>query len=73
MVGIDGVAQAEAVSEKRCSQQNRITVEGNAGPEPCRDVEREQDGINGDDPAAKIASSVVEQITSVWAAVVISQ
>ena len=61
VVGVDGVAQAEAVGEEGGAEQQRIVAEGDDGPEPCAGVEDEEQAVDADDLAAKISGSVVKK------------
>ncbi len=61
VVGVDGVAEAEAVGEQRGAEQERIVAEGDDGPEPGAGIEEEKQDVDADDFVAKIAGSVVEE------------
>ena len=60
VIRIDGMTQAKAICEKCRSQKHRVTVEGDPRPQPCTDIEREQDRIDGNDSAAEVMGSIVE-------------
>ena len=61
VVGVDGMTQAEAVGEESGSQQDRVMVKSDGGPEPCSDVESEEDRIDCGDSGAKVSGGIVEQ------------
>jgi hypothetical protein len=62
VIGIDGVAQAEAICEECRSEEHWVMVEGDAGPDPCTDIEREQDAVHGSNAATEVIGGIVEQI-----------
>src|SRR6266404_1715338 len=53
VVGIDGVAQAEAIGEKTCPEQHGVVMEGGQRPEPGRRVEGGKRGSDAQDAAAQ--------------------
>jgi hypothetical protein len=66
MIRIDRMTQAKAIREKRRSQKHRVTVESDPRPQPCADIEREQDRIDGNDSTAEVIGSIVEQVAQSW-------
>ena len=61
VVGVDGVAEAEAVGEQRGTEQEGVVAEGDGGPEPGAGIEDEEEAVDADDFAAKISGCVVEK------------
>jgi hypothetical protein len=61
VVRIDGMTQSKAVRENRRSQKYRVTVESNSGPQPCPDIECEQNAVHDNDPAAEMIGTIAEQ------------
>jgi hypothetical protein len=60
VIRVDGMTQANAISEKCCSQKHGVMAEGDARPQPSTDIEYEQNTAHRDDPAAKVIGSIVE-------------
>ena len=61
VIGIDRVAQAEAVGQQRRAQQQRIMAKRHDRPQPGRHVERKENPVDADDLAAQVGRSVVEK------------
>jgi len=61
VIRIDSMTQAKAICEKCRSQKHRVAMESDRGPQPCTDVEREQDRVDGNDSAAEVIGSIVEK------------
>jgi len=61
VVGVDRVAEAEAVDEERGSEQHGIMAERENCPSSGGDVDGEQQGVDADDAMSDIARSVVEE------------
>ena len=57
VVGVDGVAQAEAIGEKRGPQQNRVAVKTGEGPGPCRYIGGDEQDIESYDPAFQVCGA----------------
>ncbi|MFZ0275644.1 MAG: hypothetical protein WAL60_01780 [Candidatus Sulfotelmatobacter sp.] len=66
VIRVNGMTQAKAIREKGGSQKHRVTVESNRSPQPCTDVEREQDRVDGNDSAAEVIGSIIEQVAQFW-------
>ena len=60
VVGVDRMAQPEAVGEEAGAEQHRVVVERDQRPGPGRDVGRDQQRIDGDDLAAQVGGAIVE-------------
>ena len=52
VVGVEGVAQAERVGERRRGEQRRVASEGHEGPHPGREIGADQQRIEAGDPRA---------------------
>ena len=61
VVGVDGVAEAEAVCEQGGAEQEGVVAEGDGGPEPRAGIEDEEKSVDADHFAAKISGGVVEE------------
>jgi hypothetical protein len=61
MVGIEAVAQAETVSERRGAEQNRLAGESGERPQPCRDIGGDKDEAEAQHAAARVVRTVVKQ------------
>ncbi len=61
VVGVDGVAQAKAVSEERSPHQQRKMAKSESRPKPSGHIESKQNCINPDNFAAHVGGRVVEQ------------
>ena len=57
MVGVDRVAQAERIGKQRRSQQDRLTSQGDERPDPDENIAADQNGVDGDQPAAQISAA----------------
>ena len=53
MVGIDGMAQAETISQQRCSQEQRVVAKDQRRPCPSRQIECYKKDINRKHPSAQ--------------------
>ena len=62
MIGVDRVAQPEAVGQEGGAEQHRIVVEGDQRPAPGRHIDGDQQPIDADDPAAQIGGAVIEEV-----------
>ncbi len=60
VVGIDRVAQPEAVGQQAGGEQDRMVVERDQRPGPGGDVGGDQHDVDGDDLAAQVGVAVVE-------------
>ena len=60
MVGVDRVAQAERIGQQRRSEQDRLTAKGNERPEPDENIAADQNGVDGDQPAAQISAALIQ-------------
>ena len=63
VVGVDGVAEAEAVGEEGGAEKDGEAVEGDDGPGPGAEVEDGEEGVDGEDLGAGVAGLVVEEGT----------
>ena len=61
VVGVDGMAEAEAVGEEGGAEKDGETVKGDDCPEPRTDVEGQEEDIDGDDLRSGVAGLVGEQ------------
>ena len=61
VVGVDRVAEAEAVDEERGSEQHGIMAERENCPSSGGDVDGEQQGVDADDATSDNARSVVAE------------
>ena len=61
VIRIDRMAKSKAVSQKRRAQQHRKVIECDEGPAPCRQIEAQQQGVQGDDLGLGVARFVIEQ------------
>ncbi len=62
MIGVDRVAQAERIGEQRRSEQDRLVAEGDERPEPDENIAADQNGVDGDQPAAQISAALIQDI-----------
>ena len=62
MIGVDRVAQAEGIGEQRRAEQHRLVVQGDERPEPDENIAADQNGVDGDQPAAQISAALIQDI-----------
>ena len=65
MVGVDRVPQAERIGEQRRSEQDRSIAQGDERPEPDENVAADQDGVDGDQPAAQIGAAFIQNFRDI--------
>ena len=61
MVGVDGVAQPEAVRQERRPEQHCIAGKRSDRPSPGTEIGGDQNGVETDDLAAQTGGPIVEQ------------
>ncbi len=61
VIGVDRVAQAEAVGQQRRAQQHRMVVKGQERPEPGDHIGRDQESVESEDAAPETGCLVVEE------------
>ena len=60
MIGVEGVAQAEGVSEHRRAEQDRVVAKRRQSPKPGGDIRADQQDIDADHLRSQVAALVVE-------------
>jgi hypothetical protein len=53
MVGVDRVAQTEAIGQQAGAEQQRMAVKSDERPDPGANIEDGENAINGDDASAQ--------------------
>jgi len=61
VIGVHGVAEAEAVSKKRGAKKHGIAVKRDGSPKPRAEVENGEKDVDADDATAQICGRIVEQ------------
>jgi hypothetical protein len=61
VIGVDGMAQAETVSEKGGAEEDWVMVKREDGPGPGPEVEDGEDSVDRENLGASVAGLVVEQ------------
>ena len=59
VIGVDRMAQAERVGEQRRTEQDRLAAQGDERPKPDEKIAADQNGVDGDQPAARISATLV--------------
>ncbi len=65
MIGVEGVAKAETVSERRRPQEKRKLMKGDDRPNPCGNIKSKQQNINSNDFASNIFPLIIKEIRKI--------